>query len=96
MTRSDRQRLREALKRYEAKFNETDQAGKGSAEDMLMAAVDWLRAEVKLAARFLEDGDSETLGDVENWLWEHVVSAAVLVASEARQLGNEIREEAKI
>lgn len=95
MTKSDRQRIREALKRYEDRCKEADGA-KDNGETMLAAAVDWMRAQAKLTARYFENDDNNgSVGDVDGWISTHLYNAAIVVMAEAREFADEIRKEAK-
>lgn len=92
MTKSDRARLDEAIKRYKAKYDAIDHNGKVPPEDQLAAAVDWLRALAKLARRFFPD-DATDDGDTDSWVWGHLIGACSAVTYQAAQFGDEIREE---
>jgi hypothetical protein len=90
MTKSDRQRLLEALSRHEARYYETREATDAGPFDGLLAAVDWIRAEYRLVERFL---DSE---DENGWLdtvYSYISKAENSVARNAMTLADEIRKE---
>lgn len=92
MTKSDRERLAEAISRYQAKYDAIDRDISAPPEVQLAAAVDWLRALAKLARRFFPD-DATNDGDTDSWVWEHIMPACSAVTHQARKLGDEIREE---
>lgn len=85
MTKSDRQRVLEGLKRGQDRYTAAIK-GQGEAIDVLAITVDWLRSNVKLAARFLEGGDN-------GWTDEHVLEAIKHVGSWAYKLDVDIRDE---
>jgi hypothetical protein len=88
MTKSDKRRVLAALKRWEARYTEVDNDRNATAGDLLMAAVNWLRAMAKLGNEYIDDG-------ADDWADENLVSAALLVLSECRSLQEEITKEAK-
>jgi hypothetical protein len=88
MTKSDKKRVLAALDRWQAAYSKVDNDPKATSSDYLMAAVNWLRAMVKLGNEYLDDG-------AEDWADEHLVNAGVLVLSECRKLQGEIGAAAK-
>lgn len=89
MTKSDRRRVLAALERWEKRYRaETAGDGGGTPATLFAAAVDWLRAEVKLAAEYLDPDDS-------GWAESGLMDASVLVAGVAKELADEIRKDAK-
>lgn len=87
MTKSDKRRVLEALKRWEAKYDEVVQDPNATAGDLLMATVNRLRSLAKLGNEYLEGPDG--------WADENLVRAAIQVSSECRKLHDEIKAEAK-
>lgn len=91
MTKSDRTRVLAAIGRWEKRYrDETSPAigpGGSTPASALAAAYDWLRAEVKLAAEYL---DPEGNG----WAESSLHDASVLLAGVAGELAKEIRQEA--
>lgn len=86
MTRSERQRIGAKLARWMEKYDQTIETNPDSAA-ALAAAVDWLRAECKLADDLFDDH-----GDRSDGL---LADAAVKVAELARGLLKEILEETR-
>jgi hypothetical protein len=82
MTKSEREQQRKAMKRWEAKFNTVaarvprggPRPGDGAA--VLMAAVDWLRAQAKFSAEHCDTVPCE----------EILVDAAIYVAKAAMNM----------
>ena len=86
MTKSDRNRIEDALTRWEDRYRAT--RGSGTCAEGFAAAVDWFRAEVKLAHTMLDP-------DREEWADHYVCDLTVIIAGAATELRDEIREEAK-
>jgi len=86
VTKSDKQRVLEALARYEARFDQAMNQGKPA--DVFAAAVDWLRAECKLINRYLDDED-------DGWGDNYLCEAAMIIGGFAVKVAEEIRGDLK-
>jgi len=86
VTKSDKQRVIDALARYETRF---DQAlNQGAPADVFAAACDWIRASAKLLDRYFDDEGS-------GWGDAYVQEAGVYIGGFARKLAEEIRGDLK-
>jgi hypothetical protein len=84
MTKSERKKIFNKLERWQSAYIAA--RDNGNCSQALAAAVDWLRAQVKLADAITDDAD---LG----WADDYIAQSALAVAAQAAELCDELLQE---